>query len=510
MSGRTSGRWLPRRSIALLAVSASMGVTTAWTQTATLDAQPGTIDVPPWEQRVQARIVLRNGGNDVLVSPTLTSLTNDSFQVTIDSSRVSRVDPLDSLVWTVRIDKLDRARIPGSVVFEASYRVEGKRGVQRLYTTLKLQPSASASDKPIEVTVDGRFDAITELRPGTGYLLVTNNLDVPVNIGPVTILQTHQKDFAEPTVEPNRFTMKERSSSTAAITLPAAGQVTPGKRTVVFDIEANWEQGGHQHTRHLMVSKEVDVGIFFESEILKALGVPSFLVLPGCLFVFTMQLLLTLGLFGVNRYSKVPDVPVTSPGFWIIAIMYSGLFAWIYTAVTGTDYLVRYGGRDLRNVWLWSIFLGFVVYTIIAVVTFWRREQRVPKTSDDPVDTLLKMGRRGMGTLASPVTFTMNDTQLKAFLIERIEDGQSKVWIAPPIVAEWKDGKEALAEQARVEQLVNERRAAQEIGEALRDAKARQYTTVRWATAGSVPNPYHLDVQNITQYAAPDQMLGIS
>jgi hypothetical protein len=252
-----------------------------------------------------------------------------------------------------------------------------------------------------------------------------------------------------------------------------------------------------------MVAKDATVGVFFESETLKALGVPSFLMLPGCLFIFTMQLLLTLGLYGVNRHSKAPELPVTSPGFWILAITYSGVFAVVYSRLTHVDYLTQYGSRDLRNVWLWSIAIGFLVYSFIAFVTARSRRLRVPSSGDSEVDTLLKMGRRGVGVHANPVKFKIKEVELTAFLIETIEDGQPKVWVAPQIRTTWSDG----TAQAKFVELVNARETATAIGEVLRSAEERGLVTIGWATTGSVPNPYHLDVQSISEYQAPDQIV---
>jgi len=504
------------------ATMASSGV--AWSQpTVTLEAQPASVEVPPWQKEVQARIVLRNGGSDQLLRPALAWFTNDSLQVSIEPVKVSHLNQLDSLVWTVRIDSLDQGRIPGSVQFEASYGVSRKPGVQLLYTTLKVQRTAVV-DKTIEVSLQGSFDTITDKRPGTGYLVVTNFLDVPIEISQITIFQPEVegtagkrwaaqvvRSFKQPIIKPDHFSINERSSATANVTLPAADELTPGKQIVVFDIQADWDQGGHHYMRHLLVSKEVTVGVFFESEILKALGVPSFLLLPGCLFLFTMQLLLTLGLWGLDRHSKPPDLPVTSPGFWIVAITFSSVFAWAYTRLTGIDYLTRYGARDLRNVWILSIFIGFLVYSAIALMTSWRRWQRVPSTRDDEIRTLLKMGRRGAEVYAKQVKFKLQDATLTAFLIEPIEDGQPKVWVAPAILTNWGDDQKALDAKQAVVKLINNRKTAFDIGAAIREAKTRQdVTAVNWETKGSVPNPYHLNVQDITAYEARDQMVRIS
>jgi hypothetical protein len=215
-----------------------------------------------------------------------------------------------------------------------------------------------------------------------------------------------------------------------------------------------------------------------------------------------MQLLLTLGLYGMNRHSKPPELPVTSPGFWIIAVTYSGVFAVIYTWATHVDYLTHYGSRDLLNVWLLSIVVGFLLYSLISFVTARSRRLRVPNTLDSQIDTLLKMGRRDVGIHANRVKFKLKEVELSAFLIETIEDGQPKVWVAPPILATWNAGT-----QAAFVKLVDGRASATAIGEALKDGKARNVVTTEWDKTGSVQNPYHLDVSSITEYQAADQIV---
>jgi hypothetical protein len=485
---------------------------TVWCQPkVTIEVQPSSVEISPWYQRLQARVILQNAGTKELVRPELVSFTNDSFQVRIDPTPVQRLRPNETCVWTAWLENLDRARIPGTVQFDASYTVPGTPGIRHVYATLSVKAPGLPTEKPVEVSVQGSFDSITENRPGMGYLLIKNNLTVPVKISNVTILRPEEKGFQTP--EPvAAFDVPPHSTKTTKITLAAASKVTPGKYVVVFDIQAEWDEGGHHYTRSLMVDKEANVGVFFESELLKALGVPSFLLLPGCLFLFTMQLLLTLGVFGVNRYSKVPDVPVTAPGFWIIAVTFSGLFAWVYSMATGTDYLVRYGVRDLQNVWLWSIVLGAAIYTLIALVTLRWRKQRVPNTSDGQLTTLEKMGRRGLGIQTVRVNFRMDNVDLTASLIERIEDGQTLVWVAPLIVTVWDDTNEARTLQADMTKQIDSRASPSDIATTIKTAqqyKPPYITEIRWETQNSIPNPYHLRVESITQYLASDTIVQI-
>jgi hypothetical protein len=474
----------------------------------TLDVQPPSIDVSPWYQRIQVRLILRNDGQAEVIRPRLAAFTNDSFEVHIGPASAARARPLEAVVWTAWLESLDRARVPGTVQFEASYATSGRPGTQQARASLAVKAQAASADKPVEISVQGSFDAITETHSGIGYLVVKNNLDVPVTVCRVAILLPEPKSFKEPKlVAP--FDVPPRSTETRKIELEAASQVSSGKHVVLFEVAAEWDESGHHQTRTVTVDKEVSVGVFFESELLKAVGVPSFLLLPGCLFLFTMQLLLTLGVLGVNRHSKVPDLPVSSPGFWVIAVTLSGVFAWIYRLTTHTDYLVRYGARDLLNVWLLSVGTGALAYVVIGLSTLRRRRQRVPDAADPPIVTLEKMARRGLDVLRSKVRFKMNNMDLAAFMIEHVEDGQAMVWVAPGIVTTFSDNDRARALQQQLTQLLDRRSALSEIVETIRTAHDGKYATVDWDRGNSVPNPYHLKVEAIMQSDASEVIVRI-
>jgi hypothetical protein len=484
---------------------------TVWAEDkVTLEVQPATVDASPWYERAELRVILRNGSSDDLSRVRLTAFTNDAFTVKVDPLAVVRLRPLEAAVWTARLEGLGRARMPGAIQFEASYGTAKAPGTQRAYATLTVKPQGLA-DKPIEVTVQGAFDAVTETRPGTGLLIVKNNLDVPVTVADVAVFLPDAETFLAPPPFAH-FDVLARSMESRVVTLAAGPRVAPGKHTVAFVVKAEWDEGGHHHVRQLAVDKEVTAGVFFESEVLKVLGVPSFLLMPGALFLFTMQLFVTLGVLGVGRYSKVPEVSVTSPGFWIAATTFSGLFAWVYARATGTDYLVRYGARDLRNVWLWSIALGVATFVLLALITRRRRQQRVPDTRDDQITTLEKMGRRGQGILTNRVRFPMNNVTIGALMLEPIEDGQTMVWVAPRIVTTWANSNEALAAQEQVRQLIDQRADAEQLARALRVARDAQpaQVAISWETQGSVPNPYHLKVESIAEYAAPEPLVGMN
>lgn len=477
--------------------------------TVTLELQPSSVEVAPWYRQIELRVVLENTGTDTMLCPRLAAFTNDSLNPQIQATKTKRLGPHQSMSWVVRVTNLDAGRIPGTVVFDATYRLAGVTGRQHVYANLPIKMQAAGPDKPVEIALPGSFDSISEHRPGSGYLQITNNLDVPVRITSVSVVTPSIAGLqaAAPTAP---FDIPPHSSTQQPVVLSVTGRLTPGKYAALLDVQTGWNQDGHAESRHFIVEKDVSAGVFFESDLLKVLGVPSFLLLPGCLVIFTLQLLTAFGWFGVNKDSRIPSLPITSPGFWIIAVSYSGIFAWLYSLFTHNDYLSRYGVTDLRNVWLWSIVIGGVGFCVFGKITQKQRSARFPDPLDTPLQILKKMQTNDIKILTGKVSFPMNGVNLSAFVIEKIEDDQARVWVSPGIEAHW----EVAAANAHdhFTNLIQQRAPMTQIVEALEQGlnhNPRQ-VTLSWQTANSVPNPFHLKVDNITAWQDPDTLVTVT
>ncbi len=480
-------------------------VGTAWGQGVTLELQPSAVAVSPWYRQIESRMILINGSDTPISNLALNILTNDGFEVEVSGEAPRSVAPGHSFAALVYVKNLKRGRLPGSVQIEVGYDVGAARHLN--HATLNITAAVdTAAAKSVEVVLQGTFDSISENRPGIGYLLVTNNIDVPVAVADVTVRTPPGiKDL--PQIEP--FPVAPYSAAEKEIKLMAESRLTPGKYPLLIDVRAEWERSGHRHSRNLVVAKDVNLGIFFESELLKLFGIPSFLLLPGCLFLFSMQLLVTLGVLGVKNESRLPKLTPATTGFWIVAVTFSGLFAYFYYQLTGTNYLMMYGVNDLRNVWLSSVVLGSLTYLVVGKATEKSRTNRVPTALDDPIAILRKISRQGIGILASPVSFDLNKVSLRGFLAERVEDEQTLVWVVPKIVTRWEQSKEALDAQAQLEEFINARANPDNIAASLTEWKEKNLVAVSWLPVNAVPNPYHLKVDSITGYLPAEMMIEV-
>lgn len=476
----------------------------AWAEGVMLEVQPSSIAVSPSDSDVQARVIFKNTTSATIRRPVLSPISNDGLKVELGAPSSQAAAPGQVIVWSVKVKDLRSSRIPGSVLFDATYQLKGS-APQHAFASLSINSQTDGVQKPIEVSVEGNFDSVSEQRPASGYLIVTNNLNIPVQMQ-VKPVDPQDNNIKLSSVSP--FQVPARSVVQTKIEVQAQGRITPGKYPFLFELIAEWSWAGHNEQRRLVVSEQATVGVFFESELLKALGIPSFLVLPGCLALFTMQLFVTMGWFGLKNESRLPQLTVNSPGFWIIAITTSAVFAYIYGWITKNNYLIRYGFNDLRNVWFWSILIGGLVSIVYGWSTLKRRREHVPRTDDCPTDVLRKLSRNGLDIVVTEVRFRLNDTNLHGFLIERIEDGQTLVWVVPPILTDWGSTPDALAAEGLFRKNVDARHRPEELAQELEDAMRNGHVQVRWGSQGAIPNPFHLKVDAIFEYKQPGVIFG--
>ncbi|HMI51832.1 MAG TPA: hypothetical protein VK525_09985 [Candidatus Saccharimonadales bacterium] len=473
-------------------------------QAVAVEVQPSAIPAAVSYSEVQARVILKNPTSSAITGLLLSAMTNDGFEIQIGTQSAKSLGAGQSVVWPIKIKNLNRARIPGTILLDAEYRA-ATGGTQHAFATVAITAEPDGTTKPVEASIEGNFDAVSQQRPGTGSLLVTNNLSVPVQIS--VHAHSPENTFVAPDVE--SFEVAPRSVTAKEIKLNAEKQVTPGTYYVVFELEAQWNLGAAVEKRRLVVSKQATAGVFFESEVLKALGVPSLLVLPGCLVIFTMQLLLTLGIWGLKNDSKLPELTISSPGFWIVAISFSGLFAIGYTWVTHHNYILRYGPEDVRNVWLVSIAFGIAFYLLLAGSTARHRRDYIPTADDTPTTILKKLSKNRLTILRPQVQFKLNGVDLKGYVVERIDEEQTKVWVVPSIITDWGSTAEALKAQEAFQKGIDGRSEPESLAKQLDDAMQRNYVSVRWASQEAVPNPFHLKVEMIANYGQPDVVFGV-
>jgi hypothetical protein len=137
--------------------------------------------------------------------------------------------------------------------------------------------------------------------------------------------------------------------------------VTPGNRKIALESNLRWNDRGCSYSATIVTPQDLTVGIFGQSDILTALGIPSLLLLPGFLI---MGMVAVMWKAGVRFGSATVEFPyqLKSPEFWLFAVSLSFLAVLTGRYVFDRPYLNIYGLADLMWLWFLSVLLGGLVF----------------------------------------------------------------------------------------------------------------------------------------------------
>jgi hypothetical protein len=350
--------------------------------------------------------------------------------------------PQSEYVWPILLSQGAEGLIPGTVHFRLSYKLKGKAGVAReVFVPLEVKSrEADVIEKVAEVVVKTSSTLLNEQRPSKVYLVITNKSNQEIRVNDIT---PKGPSFIRGDPEVKSFKIGPRDSFTVPIKIAVTDVVTPGKHLLLFDVPIEWGQGEHTQKANLVTSQEFDVGILGESEVLTALGVPSFLLLPGFLMVVTFALLTKIGKSETLQGESLLKAG-TNPYLWVIAITLSGVMAFlIYPTFTKwllkvrRDYLVGYGLYDVILVWLTSIFTGLAAWILVGVIKRFWAWLFTPSADDDAEAILRKLYLQGLGVRLEQIDLTLSGNSSKAFLLQRRKRKREKIWVGPFIEIQW-------------------------------------------------------------------------
>ena len=441
----------------------------------TLELQPSSVVLPFDGRPVTVVVVLRNTGEDPVTSVRLISVPDPEMSVEVGEA-LSDVQPNSDAATTLRISTSSPGA-DGKVLLRVDYLTQQEKAVVRkvvigtiTVTSATRTPLAQVADVEVKTTLD----SLDEQHPGEVYLLVSNkstrSIDVHLN-------DPQGPTFIEFVDKPATVTLEPRDVKAIRVGVRATDTVQPGKHLLVFPVRLDWQASGRSEHAVAVFTREVTVGIFAESEVLKLLGVPIFALLPGFL------ILVTIGWMWKHRVLRRADatqefpLETTKPEFWVVAITASAVVAYVYRIFTKRDYLIAYGLGDVIKVWLVSIVLfGVGLYLFIALVDRAWRWWWTPKENEDPIRTLRKMGRRGIGVRLDQVELTNAE---RALLMEPIRSDQPKVWVTSPIVVQWQANAPEPLRHA-VEHQLEEGGSATDLANLLAVGQQAQQVVIDW------------------------------
>ena len=376
----------------------------------------------------------------------------------------------------------------------------------------------------VEATVEGSVDTVNENRAGEAALVIANPREVPLNISAIRVSAPtgvrviarcppdREMTVGAATTAPLTECVSRvgpRSKRVVPVRFEAESAITPGKRTVFFKIDGSDPGGATSQSDTATSTFTTDV--FAESDILKALGVPAFLLLPGVIIFLTA--------WGLIRWAspwrntalakKEPPSLVAATTAAIAGVFLSLVVARLYPTLTTIwpgherNYLKAYGFSDFYYVFVWSFFIAFISWLgAIAVFEFARLLLFVTWAEDDARSLLRKLSMRGRPSFF----FAMirgkgppNDAQFtKVALDDKPTEGllltprRQKVFLAPRIT--FQIDAEALEDEEReratgVKGAIEGERNSVLLWRAVRKALREPVEQTKWtATVGFSPD----------------------
>jgi hypothetical protein len=347
----------------------------------------------------------------------------------------------------------------------SSARVRATRPPTDPQTVAVLTVKAAASANLVEAKIDSSVETINENRPGGAALILTNPRETSVKVtaiavsapaattvqltcpsGPVTVEASTTVSSSECPKE-----LAARSQEVLPLAFSTTDSVTPGPRSVLVKISVETPSGSTQST---VTSTSFTLDVFAESDILKAVGVPVFLLLPGVIIVLTAWFLIAnLSPWrplaaGASLGGVVSAATATA----ILGLAVSLAMAQIYPELTGRlvpgterDYLKAYGFRDFYYVIAYSFAIAVIVWLAASAGFVVVRALFLPWPHDTPKRLVRKVGMRGLfggGTTFAPVEVTSGK---KGIVLGRRAGEQALV--APRIVATVTGGPADLSQQ---------------------------------------------------------------
>lgn len=279
---------------------------------------------------------------------------------------------------------------------------------------------AVASLAVVEAKIESNVQTINENRPGQGALVVSNPRETSIRVDAVQVsaptsvkVQLDCPNGGQLTVlgattrSANcSFPVGARSQEVLPLRLETEESVIPGPRSVVIRVEASVPESRVSASVAATVAFTVDV--FAESDILKAVGVPVFLLLPGVVVVLTGWFL--IGTASPWRQVVGPpqstSVISTATITAVLGLAVSLVIAAVYPTLTSSlvpgyerNYLRAYGFQDFYYVFGYSFAIAIVAWLLSLLLFLAVRGFRwlfLPVAGDDEPALLRKLGLRGL------------------------------------------------------------------------------------------------------------------
>jgi len=468
LSGRRRGLAVPLLAIALCPFAARGAEAQP-----EIEILPSSVELPSNpKQAAHVLVVLRNATDTELREVRLSWLAEEGVKISPLALSEPAVAPHAETAWAFEFSQSQLDPVAGSVGLRIDYKQGGVPKVLARSLAVKTHET-DAIDKFLDAKIETTLETLDTYHTGKIDLLLTNKLgqDLKVDIkadAPDFICFDPDQNGCESGMlakgaswlryviawlrkqygsggegggvnSPSEairsgVALKSYQTTLVPFEVGAKERVEPGKYLVTFEITLK-ANDGQSAERSLVVTQVIEVGVLAESAILKLLGVPSFLLLPGCLLVLTVGLFRNYGPSWFRPAGQADLLKPDSPYFWLVSITVSGLMAVGFRVALGWWYFVSYGLTDLVLVWLASVVLGAVLYTGLFLASQalprWLEVKRTPTQNDDAAAVLRRLWWLRAGLVLDRYTVKGNETGESVFVIKRQDE--KTAWVSPKI-----------------------------------------------------------------------------
>jgi len=324
-----------------------------------ISAEEPSLEVIP--AQVAARTLLKGapievevrlkGGDAQLAAISLSAFSNDGIIAEFASEtpqELKNLSPKAEYSWRLKLtrpagsiltDSILHARAGFDIVPAAGSTPAGSgTAVHRfLYTTATIKPPAAIGEIELSIAeIKGAPEILAHERPGHLFVFITNEYSKPLTVTNVKTLGPTFIEVVNPSATITADKQKPHPKLPMKIDpgrvgyldydIEATSEVVPGKQTVVIAADITTEDGTSATIRTAPL--DVNVAVLGESDILKFLGIPSLLFLPGLLMLATWRFLWSLRKSS-DEIAKYP-LQWNTADFWIISIALSLATAWLY------------------------------------------------------------------------------------------------------------------------------------------------------------------------------------
>jgi hypothetical protein len=461
----------------------------------TLKATPPSVEVCSSGVAAPALIVLTNSGNGAVSHVCVTTLANPPIVAELSAWPTGSAAGTEACPGGIFLTNLppggsysgrlslrsEKGRPRKSVVIvRAEYKIGDAPGAtaQTAATTVEASPESTDSEA-LKVEPRAGFASLHEKAEGALVLLVTNGtadtlqLSDPIPTAPRST--TVQLVGQRPSV------IAPKSTVAIAYKVQADENIDPGKHSGSFEVHAQTACGTEIHR---VGTYEVTLGVFGESTLLTAIGVPSLLLLPGFLIVTLCMLVWRFRPIRVSFLGgETFIVTAREPEFWLLAVGISlGLFVLAPHSVH-VGYDRPYSLPDIARMWGFSLCVGLGAYIVLFVVDralhLRANAARIARTltpNDDVVTAIERLRLRGwQKDQCRPVKITAK--KLRGFVLWEEKTGES-AWVIPQIRCVTATGAAPDGYDPAVAEI-------EDLARQLREIESKKLARVRWGHEAS-------------------------